>query len=320
MLKTTLKFLLAFALCFWLFKNGKLDFSLIPQAINRGSLWVLGLAFIFSRLFIGSLRCKILLSAKSQEKISYSKVLGFNAIGSFFSVILPGSSAGDVVKFFYFRNLSQKLSATTIASIIALDRIIGVLGLLFLGTVFSLIQWESIQKLHPQLKYFVFTNGALCFILAIFIFFSNGVSKDQVLVILSRYFKKWPRLLSVLGDLLSIQLGFLSFFKCFLLSILNQLMIFFSFWALASPFIPEHTSILNIFTILPIGMIGAAIPIAPAGLGVGHVLFDNLFKLLEINNGASLFNLEFVAITLVNLTGFIPYAFMKESFLKAQGK
>lgn len=283
---------------------------------------MLGLGFLFSRLFIGSLRCKILLSAKSQEKISYSKVLGFNAIGSFFSVILPGSSAGDVVKFFYFRNLSQRLSATTVASIIALDRLIGILALLFIGTLVCILQWKSIQNLHPQLKYFVFINGFLCGSLGIFIFlfFTDFVPQKKFIKILSDYFSRWPKLLGVLTDMLSIKLTFWPFLQCFILSLLNQLMIFFSFWALASPFIPEKASFLHILTILPIGMIGAALPIAPAGLGVGHVLFDNLFRLLQIDNGASLFNLQFVAITLVNLIGIIPYVYMKDSFLKTQGE
>ncbi len=322
MLKTILKFLLAFALCFWLFKNGKLDFSLIPRAVNEGHLWLLGIAFLFSRLFIGSFRCQILLSAKARERISFSKVLGFNAIGSFFSVILPGASAGDVVKFFYFRNLSHNLSATTVASLIALDRFIGIFGLLFIGTFICAFQWESIRDLNPQLITFIFINAALCMGLGLFIllFFSNLVPQEKVLSKLSKYLSRWPKLLGALSDLLSVKLTLKPFLQCFFLSVLNQLMIFFAFWALTSPFIPETISFLNVFSILPIGMIGAALPITPAGLGVGHVLFDNLFKLLQINNGASLFNLVFIAISLVNLIGVIPYIFMKANFIKMQGK
>lgn len=322
MLKTILKFLLAFALCFWLFKNGKLDFSLIPKALEVGYLWILGIAFLLSRLFISSLRCQILLSSKAREHIPYTKVLGFNAIGSFFSVILPGASAGDVVKFFYFRNLSRNLSATTVASLIALDRLIGIFGLLFIGTFVCAIQWKSIHDLNPQLVSFVFINGALCAGLGIFIFlfFSKLVPQEKLLEKLSKCLSRWPKFLNVLVDLLSIKLAFVPFLKCFTLSLLNQFMIFLSFWALASPFIPDSVSFLNIFTILPIGMIGAAMPITPAGLGVSHVLFDNLFKMLQIDNGASLFNLIFIAITLVNLVGLVPYVFMKASFLKTQGK
>lgn len=321
MLKTTLKFLLAFALCFWLFKNGKLDFSLIPRVLSEGHLWILGIIFLFSRLFISSYRCQILLASKAQENISFFKVLCFNATGSFFSVILPGSSAGDIVKFFYFKNLSSKLSASTVASIIALDRFIGIFGLLFIGAFVCAIEWNNIQNLNPQLTTFIYINAVLCAALGVFIaiFFSNLFPKEKVLAKLSNYLLRWPKVLAIFSDLLSIKLGFRPFFHCFLLSVLNQLMIFFAFWALTSSFVPEHVSFLNLFTILPIGMIGAALPITPAGLGVGHVLFDNLFKLLRIDNGASLFNLVFVAINLVNLLGVIPYIFMKANFTKTQG-
>ena len=50
-----------------------------------------------------------------------------------------------------------------------------------------------------------------------------------------------------------------------------------------------------------------AIPIAPAGIGVGHAVFDTLFGLFGINNGASLFNIYLLAIVAESLTGAIPY-------------
>ena len=318
MLKTTLKFLLAFVLCYWLFKNGQLDFSLILKALKAGYLWVLALILLLLRMFFANLRCQILLETKSKNKISFSKLFAFNAIGNFFSVILPGSSSGDVVKFFYFRELDRDISAATMASIIALDRFVGLLGLMFIGVFISLIQWNSIIALNPNMLSLVMANIVLFLGVGLFllIFYSHIINREKLIAILSKLFHKWPKFLSSLIDLLSIKLTLSPFLWTFFLSVLNQLLLFASFWALAFPFLPSDTSYMNIFTIVPIGMIGSALPITPAGLGVGHLLFENLFKMLHIDHGASLFNLFFIANTLMNLIGVVPYLFLKSELKK----
>jgi len=58
---------------------------------------------------------------------------------------------------------------------------------------------------------------------------------------------------------------------------------------------------------IPIGLMTLALPVAPSGLGVGHAIFQKLFELSAITNGASLFNLYFVVCLVVNIFGVIPY-------------
>ena len=55
-----------------------------------------------------------------------------------------------------------------------------------------------------------------------------------------------------------------------------------------------------------------AIPISPAGLGVGHAIFDILFRYFSVDNGASLFNLFFIVTIFLHLLGGIPYIFSKK--------
>ena len=50
-------------------------------------------------------------------------------------------------------------------------------------------------------------------------------------------------------------------------------------------------------------MIVTAIPLAPGGMGVGHVAFDKLFSFLSISNGADLFNIFWITMMLINLLG-----------------
>lgn len=313
MIKVTLKCLLAFALCFWLFKNGKLDFSLIIKSVQLGNMWIWALLFLLSRLFISSVRFQLLINTKAKNKITFYKVLVFDAIGNFFSIILPGASGGDLVKFFYIKKSTEGVSNTTLVSLLVLDRLIGLLGLVGLGTLVCFIQWDSLYALNPGLIPFIYINAVIFFILGLFLilFFTPILSHQKILDLINRFTSNWPKIKSSFIDLLSIRLSYDIFIKCFVLSLFNQIMIFAGFWMMASPFLPEGLSFLNLFAIIPIGMIGSSVPITPSGLGVGHVLFDNLFKLLGVVNGASLFNLFFVAYTLINLLGVIPYVLYK---------
>jgi uncharacterized membrane protein YbhN (UPF0104 family) len=98
-----------------------------------------------------------------------------------------------------------------------------------------------------------------------------------------------------------------TFFICFLISVLNQFLNMLAFYIVASPFFEIHIPLSFAFTIIPIGLITVALPISPAGLGIGHALFQNIFSMVGIHNGASLFNLYFLISISVNLFGAIPY-------------
>lgn len=313
MLKTFLKFSFALVLCYWLFKNGKLDFGLLVQAFHLGHLWIWGVILLVSRLVFCPQRFKILLDSKSKNPVPYLKVFSFDAIGNLFSVILPGAAAGDVVRFFYYKKVSPEVTSGMIAAFLTIDRLIGLMGLMGLAIAVTLFNYQSFVLLSPQLVSLFVINTVVFVILCIFMLFifSRWFPKKKIENILLHNLGRWPKTLSALTDILHIELSLINFLKCFILSVLNQLFVVTGFWLLISPFILESTSFLRVFTILPIGFIGSSLPITPAGLGVGHVLFDNLFRLIQIDNGASLFNIYFVVNIFVCMLGLIPYLIVR---------
>jgi uncharacterized membrane protein YbhN (UPF0104 family) len=76
---------------------------------------------------------------------------------------------------------------------------------------------------------------------------------------------------------------------------------------MGNPFsIPEFAAI------FPVGFLASALPIAPGGLGVGHLVFDQLFAIIGIVHGANIYNCVFLSQTAFNLMGFLPYMFLKK--------
>ena len=59
--------------------------------------------------------------------------------------------------------------------------------------------------------------------------------------------------------------------------------------------------------LMPIGLITTAIPLAPSGIGIGHVAFESLYQLVGVAGGADIFNMYIVLQLAVYLTGGIPY-------------
>jgi hypothetical protein len=67
--------------------------------------------------------------------------------------------------------------------------------------------------------------------------------------------------------------------------------------------------VMSYFLLVPLGLLVTAIPVSPAGLGVGQVAFLALFHLVGASQGANLFTLYMASYVVINLTGALLYLF-----------
>jgi hypothetical protein len=72
-----------------------------------------------------------------------------------------------------------------------------------------------------------------------------------------------------------------------------------------------------IASIYPTGLLSMMLPVAQAGLGVGHVAFDRLFAAVGLTGGATVFNVFMLGQLTPSLLGVIPYIFLRSSLPKA---
>lgn len=303
MLKTILKFSFALGLIYWLINSGKLDFSLIGKSFHIGYFWLAAIILITTQALVGVYRYKVLLEIKSSRKIPYGELAKINWIGFFFSSMLPGAVTGDLIKLVYVKKLDQHLTKTFLVTTALIDRIVGLAGLLFLSGLFSLIYFNEITKANPQITHIIIVN--LLLLLGTFSFFVVLLSPIHFQNIFLKFMPK--KISSILHQVFSLRENRKEIFKCFLISVLVQFIGVLAFWTVTSPFYGTHLPLPYVFTFIPIGFVAVAIPISPGGLGVGHALFANLFSMVNIQNGASLFNLHYLCNLSINLLGVIPY-------------
>jgi glycosyltransferase 2 family protein len=309
MIKTILKFLFAGAIIFWLLKSGKLDMGLVKKSFSAGYYWLGCLAILIVQDVVSAFRWKILLEIKTGTKLPALSMIRLTWIGLFFNSFLPGAVTGDFIKLLYAKDLDPKLTKTYLVTSVLLDRIIGLIGLLFLLGLFSIVYFGEITGISPQINKLLYVNSFL-FLGVIFFFISLFLSKN-VQELLKDLAKKIPvignKIENTLEQVWLIGENKKAVIICALMSMLLQFMNVCALYTVSYPFMGEGIKLAYAFTFIPIGFIAVAIPISPAGLGVGHMAFEKLFGYFNITGGANFFNLYFLCLIFVNLFGFIPY-------------
>lgn len=307
--KLLIKFIIAFALIFWLFQSGRIDFSLLTKSMANYQDWALCFICILITYMIGTLRWKKILQLKSQTNFNFFEILKINWIGFLFNTILPGSVSGDFIKLVYARHLDTNFTKTFLVTSVVMDRIIGLFGMLFLLGLASLFNYNDLVTISSQLKTMIHFNfmifAGMLTIISSILFPAN--IQNTIL----KYTDKLPTIHKQVRKTLEQVWLIGSYKKVFieniLLSMVAQIFFIIGFWIIASPFFETEIPFRYALTFMPLGLCTIAIPITPQGLGIGHAVFDTLFKYFGVNKGASLFNLYFVSTVTMNLVGIIPY-------------
>ncbi len=271
------KFILAFGLVFWLISRGLLDLSLLGQLLQGEIVLVLlGLAGL--NLILANWRWTLLLRARGFS-LGFLKTFPLYLIGLFFNYALPGAIGGDVVKAYYLTkdHPRRKIEAVTT---VAMDRILGLYAMVLLALVAILVdgalvfgdgkmQWVALLALS------LFLGMTLFFILA----FSRWL-RDRPFVQVQ--VKRWPGGSTLLGLYESIHayrehgpvlLGTLG------LSLLSQTVAVLFMWFVGQSLGYTEVSWITYLFAVPTGFMLSALPISPAGVGVGQVAFLFLFNL-----------------------------------------
>lgn len=309
MLKTVIKFIFAIGIISYLVMSGKLDFTLLMEAIDKDTWWWLALLLLMAQAALSSVRWKWLLESGSSKKLPILSLIKLTWIGLFFSSVLPGAVTGDIIKLVYARDLNPDLSRTFLVMSALVDRVLGLIGLILLTGIFTLMNVDSLEALSPRMSAVIHFNGAL--FLCALIFLASLFAPVRIQSLILKFCTYIPllgeRVAKTFSEIWVMGSNKIAIIKCLLLSLLLQFNAVFCFWLLTMPFYGKELPLDMAFAFIPIGLISVAIPISPGGLGVGHVIFETLFGYVGIPQGASLFNIFFFALLFINLLGFIPY-------------
>jgi len=221
-------------------------------------------------LFLMAVRLQFLLVATG-VRVPFFTLLRLHYLGFFFNSFMPGGAGGDIIKAVYLlRHSAQKETAATM---IFIDRVIGLVGLLLLGGAVVLFAGDNIEGVGLEIGAVSLALGA-----GSIVFFSAWFRK---LIRYDAIISRLPRaaiLKKVDGALLSLRDHKGAVMGALCLTIGLQLLEVVGLWLAGSALGIHRAKFTHYIAFVPIGYLANAIPISFGGVGLMEGAFLKLFR------------------------------------------
>lgn len=267
---------LALFLIFILIKKGPFQIDQLKFIFTHSRIVLLGFTIIFLQILIASARWKLFIELI--ERVAFSKVIKLNLVGYFFNFFIPGGVGGDIVKALELSKNNQASKSQALSTVFS-DRIFGLFSMITFTFVFLFIEY-TIKNDEYIMKYLVL-NGALFFAIVLSLLFFPIILK-KISSHLSD--KNSPLLIKLQKLVVSLHFTFVTFknfkiqLKSFLLSFIGQLLTVYLMYEVVSVLGAPPTSFLIFFSLCCFSFVASAIPIFPAGIGVGQAAIYLMFS------------------------------------------
>lgn len=268
---------LAAGLIFWLIRNDYLNFGDLKIVLDP-SVFMGCLLLASVNLFLCHWRWVRLLQAQNFPQ-DLRNTFPLTAVGWFFNFFVPGGIGGDLVKGFYIVRDNPARRAPAAISILV-DRVIGLYSMLLLSVVPLVLNWNLVKSSPP-----LTSLATLLFIITVVMTVVLGLAFSETLYEINFL----PKILKRLPGhhyLLSIYEAFRAYsaqpsvlLQGIVLSLVAQICAV-SFMIVVGEAMPgENIPWDAYFFAVPVGFMISAVPIAPAGIGVGQMASLFLFHI-----------------------------------------
>jgi uncharacterized protein (TIRG00374 family) len=306
---TFTKIAMTAGLLYYLINEGVLDLSKLGILIdNPSALILLFLVWLVAFALLSSKRWQILLNGIGVG-LSYKEAIKLQLVGLFFNVAMPGAIGGDLVKGYYVTKKAGKEKRVNAMLSIVVDRLLGLSSMFILAGLFVIPQYSKLVSTGASKELISLISGGLIFFTVFFALvisplnaMRNGLDKVFSLKIPGMsIFKK-------LYDAMCLYRERPSYlFYAVGLSIIIQGSNMVGMWFVADLVTGGGVELGKVALVFPIGAVISAVPLAPGGIGVGHLAYERLFSIVGITDGANIFNLYILAMIMFNLLGGISY-------------
>jgi uncharacterized protein (TIRG00374 family) len=310
---------LALGLLYWLYQKGVLDLRVL-RGLLRPTLLLAAMGILVLNFFLATWRWQMLLKVQKLNLTRW-ECFKLNLVGLFFNYVMPGGVGGDVVKAFYIVKDHPRNRMGAGMSVL-LDRVMGLYAMLLLAIVSLLINLEAVEA-NPQLL--LITKG----LMAGLVVFTLALG-----LALSERFRQWgwqkwlnknsfgTKLVSAYEAIYSYSHHLSVIGWAILLSLLSQVLAIVLIWWLGENLGFDGIPIGLYFAVVPIGFMVTAVPISPAGVGVGQMAFFFLFNLFlghESQVGPAVITAFQVLNFLLGLSGIWFFVQRKSAWKEVEG-
>ena len=300
-----LKILFGAGIFAWMAASGKLDLAQIARSFAH---WPIVLAIFglgYCQVGITVWRWRLLLHAQ-EISLSVRRTWGLTMVGLLFNVAIPGAVGGDLIKGYYITRATAGRK-THAATSIVMDRVTGLIGLLFLGAVMALANLTDTLR-SPATR----GLGALTVI-----GFLGGLAGLYAALFAGGRLSRWNALPHMARNVFSALHEYRRKSSvvpvALALSVVNQAITCGCIYLALQSTAVADMPVGQFFLVVPLGLVASAVPISPAGVGVGQAAFFALFQIVAPNSASAgtaaytVFQAIFILLCLSGLFWYIPY-------------
>jgi hypothetical protein len=295
-LRLVLKTVLVFLLLGFLIRKGFISLDATRRAFVHWERIGLAVAALAASVVLSVLRWHRLLHRRGIE-LRLRRTFALTLIGNFFNLALPGAVGGDLVKGFYVAKERPGRRDDVFASIL-FDRVVGLSGLVLLAAVAMLVEGDRVlgSKLVNAIQVLI-TAAAVVVVAFYGYLFLVRERHDPLLRLMRGLERRVPRAGSFRRLYLALrryrhQPGAVVW--AIAVSVVIHCLVCSMFLNLWRALEPAGLATFALLVIVPVGLLVTTIPIAPAGIGTGHVAFGWLFLFLGSRMGANVFSLSLI--------------------------
>ncbi|PWU05449.1 MAG: hypothetical protein C5B51_14395 [Terriglobia bacterium] len=289
----------------WMVWSGKVDLGQVVKAVAHWPLMLAIVALGYTQVAITACRWALLLRAQ-EIRLPLTQAWGLTMIGMLFNIVVPGAVGGDLIKGYYITRAAPKRKSHAATSIL-MDRVVGLIGLLFLGAVMALAHYRETLSSPATRSLGILTAGG-CFgglaVLYVAVLAGSRLSASPLVPrILRGVFQAlhdYRRKASVIWAALAI-------------SVLNQTLTCAMYYLALLATGASDLPLSQFFLVVPLGLVTSAIPISPGGIGVGQAAFFALFRIVSPAHATAgtealtVFQVMFILVCLTGLYWYISY-------------
>ena len=304
-----LKVAFAVGLLAWMARSGRLNLSQVGAAWTHWPTLMGVMALMYTQVAVSSWRWKYLLHAQDVH-LPYRDAFSLTMIGALFNIVIPGAVGGDVMKGYYVSRRAGGRRSHALTTIL-MDRVLGLVGLALLAALAAV--WKLNSGVTAELR-------GVCY-LAIVLALGGivGLIAAAQAGARIRLNPKGSRLLGLAEKLLDTFRPYHRnpwvFPVAVGVSLVCHGLACYGFNLSTQALGGTNIPLKYFFLIVPLGLMTTALPVSPAGIGVGQAAFFTLFRMVpgatpELGSNAC--TVYQSVMVLVFLTGFYPYLVYKD--------
>lgn len=309
-----LKLTLVTAILAYLIQTNRLDLSTLKIYVEDPLMALMNIAvWLLGSTLLTSFRWHMLLKGMNIH-LPFKKILNLNLVGFFFNTVAPGAVGGDLVKAYYLFKDQKDGHRTPAMLAIFLDRLIGLYCVFLIAALAVALFFTHFTSSKMMTSIAIVAVSGFVGMSVVFAFLflaSRPIESNLFYRFLHKHYPGFAFLRKIFLSLFLLKEKPSYFFKAIAVGTMYQGM-YMGLYAFVTLRMGFQFSIPDFAAIFPVGFLASALPIAPGGLGVGHLAFDQLFALIGINQGANIYNCVFLGQSLLNLLGVIPYLLLKK--------